>query len=388
VSGALPAPSLGERPSLIAALRARSVSPAAVDALLADRQVPVVEGPRCTFLWRGDADSVAVEHRVLGLPVPLTMHRLRGSDLWFVTAGFPRGSRVEYRILVRHGDRVESTLDPLNPRTARGPTSQMSVLEAQGYATPDWTQHDPFATPGQLKELRLSSRALRRHASVILYAPARVLPGRRYPLLVMHDGKEFLEYSAFGTVLDNLMHRELMAKCFVACTHPNDRMREYTANAAHTRFINNELVPELERTLPVGGEARYRVLCGASLGAVASLAAAVRRPGMYGGLLLESGSFRSILPHGLPALASAARMVRMLQTKPRRVVDRIFQTYGSYEPLAEPNRAMTPVLERMSDELRVVEGLDGHNWTNWRDRLLEGLGWLLPPERFADAEPA
>ena len=36
--------------------------------------------------------------------------------------------------------------------------------------------------------------------------------------------------------------------------------------------------------------------------------------------------------------------------------------------------------QRLAGEVRVVEGLDGHNWTNWRDRLLDGLAWLLPGE--------
>ena len=34
--------------------------------------------------------------------------------------------------------------------------------------------------------------------------------------------------------------------------------------------------------------------------------------------------------------------------------------------------------EQMTETLKVVEGLDGHNWINWRDRLLDGLGWLFP----------
>jgi enterochelin esterase-like enzyme len=74
------------------------------------------------------------------------------------------------------------------------------------------------------------------------------------------------------------------------------------------------------------------------------------------------------------------RFVNRVRARPQRVVDRIFLTYGAFEPLAEPDRAMAEVLERMTGELRVVEAPDGHNWINWRDRLLDGLGWLLPGE--------
>jgi enterochelin esterase family protein len=72
--------------------------------------------------------------------------------------------------------------------------------------------------------------------------------------------------------------------------------------------------------------------------------------------------------------------VNKVRARPERVVDRIFMTYGAFEPLAEPDRAMVEVLRKMTGEMRVVEALDGHNWINWRDRLLEGLGWLFPGE--------
>jgi enterochelin esterase-like enzyme len=29
----------------------------------------------------------------------------------------------------------------------------------------------------------------------------------------------------------------------------------------------------------------------------------------------------------------------------------------------------------------VVESLDGHTWTGWRDHLRDGLSWLFPGEK-------
>ena len=74
------------------------------------------------------------------------------------------------------------------------------------------------------------------------------------------------------------------------------------------------------------------------------------------------------------------RFVNSVRARPKQVTDRVFLTFGAFEPLAVPDRAMVEVLRRMCAELRVVEGLDGHNWINWRDRLLDGLGWLFPGE--------
>ena len=344
--------------------------------------MPLVEGSASTFLFVGGADAVAVEHGVVGIERPLPMRRLRGTDLWYATIELPRGARVEYRLLVRHGDHVESILDPLNPRERTGPASHMSVLEADGYAAPWWTRPDNGAVPGELTELTLPSRALRRDAHVTVYSPARMRADDRLPLVVLHDGGDFINHADIGLVLDNLMDARLVADCVVAMTHPGDRLKEYGAGAAHSRFLTAELVPELEKRLPLRGEPAGRILAGASFGAIASLTAAVRAPGFYGGLLLQSPSFLFTLVgrshEGGPAFEPVVRFVNGIRADPQLVTEKIAVTYGAFEHAAHRILAMVDTLEHMADEVRVVESLDGHTWVGWRDRMLDGLGWLLP----------
>ncbi len=368
----------------LARLRSEGNTPEAIDSLLRENRIPLVEGSTCTFLWRGQADWVGIEHRTMGIPIPLPLRRLKGTDLWHVSVELPRAARIQYRILVRRRGHDESMNDPLNPRVVGDAIGSQSVLETEGYVTPDWTYPDPSAVAGEYVDLQLPSRALRRDAHVTLYIPSRMRRDRRMPLLVVHDGGDFLNYSSMGTVLDNLMHRRLMADCVVAFTYPGDRLREYAASAAHSRFLTTELVPQIEGRLQLRGDPRSRVLMGASFGGVAALSAAVRAPGFYGGLLLESPSLR-FTEASAPAtfgdvFEPVVRFVNAVRANPKKVTDRLFLTYGAFEPLAVPDRAMTEVLGRMTDEMRVVEALDGHNWINWRDRLLDGLGWLFPGE--------
>lgn len=375
-----PGPARGQR--ALTRLRTEGSSPERIDQLLREQRIPIVEGSTCTFLWRGEADWVGIEHRMTAVPIPLPLRRLKGTDLWYASVELPRGARIQYRILVRRGDEIESMDDPLNPRVAGDPIGSQSVLEADGYVTPDWTYPDPAAVPGELVDLRIASRALRREAHVTLYIPSRMRRDRRMPLMVVHDGGDFLRYSSMATVLDNLMHRRLMADCVVAFTHPGDRLREYAASAAHSRFLTTELVPQIEGSLQLVGEPRGRVLMGASFGGVAALAAAVRAPGFYGALLLESPSLR-FTEATAPAtfggvFEPVVRFVNSVRARPEKVTKSIFLTFGAFEPLAVPDRAMVEVLERMCDELRVVEALDGHNWISWRDRLRDGLAWLFP----------
>ena len=76
------------------ALRAGRPDAAAVDAFLAGREAPIVEGPRCTFLFRGEADAVHLAQRVHGLPELIPLRRVHGTDLWYLVLELPTGSRV------------------------------------------------------------------------------------------------------------------------------------------------------------------------------------------------------------------------------------------------------------------------------------------------------
>ena len=365
----------------------RPQDPAIIDRFLARHDVPIVEGARCTFLYRGDADKVSLAHRVVGLPGRIPLRRLHRTDLWYVVVELPAGSRVEYQLEVTGGGRTERINDPLNPRLAHSPVGSSSVCYASGYEVPEWTRPDPDARPGSLIDARVPSRALRRECAVTLYLPARVLRNSRYPLLVVHDGADYLKYASAKTVLDNLIHRLDMAETIVAFTSPGDRLTEYANSAAHARYLTAELVPRLEAEYPLAGTPARRCLMGASFGAVAALSAAFRYPRSYGSLLLQSGSFVFTdigTDHGGgPAFEPVVKFVNRYRAVPRKVADRVFVSCGVYEPLIVPNRSMVPTFDAAGMDVRYAEARDGHSWENWRDRLREGLSWIFPgPQKF------
>ncbi len=360
---------------------------AAVDRFLKRQQVPIIEGPRCTFLYRGEADEVFLIHRIFGLPDHLPLRRLYGTDLWYVVLELPEGSRVEYQLEVARGGQRERINDPLNPRLAHSPVGSSSVCYAHGYQIPDWTVFDPEARAGSLVDMVVPSRALRRDGQVTLYLPARFRRTARYPLLIVHDGGDYLRYASAKTVLDNLIHRLDVAEIVAAFVYPGDRLAEYANSAAHARYLTAELLPRLEAELPLAGRPSGRCLMGASFGAVAALSAAYRYPEVYGSLLLQSGSFVFTdigQKHGGgPAFEPVVRFVNRYRAAPRRVADRAFVSCGVYEPLIVPNRSMVPVFESAGMTVRYVEARDGHSWENWRDRLQEGLSWIFPgPQKY------
>jgi enterochelin esterase family protein len=365
----------------------RPLDGAAVDRFLARHEVPVVEGARCTFLYRGEADEVFLIHRIFGLPDHLALRRLRGTDLWYLVLELPEGSRVEYQLEVVRGGQHERFNDPLNPRLAHSPVGSSSVCYAHGRVVPDWTGFDPEARPGALVDMMVPSRALRRDCRVTLYLPARFRRTTTYPLLIVHDGGDYLGYAAAKTVLDNLIHRLDVAELVAAFVYPGDRLAEYANSAAHARFLTAELLPRLEAELPLSAPPGARCLMGASFGAVAALATAYRHPDVYGSLLLQSGSFVFTdigTDHGGgPPFEPVVRFMNRYRAAPRRVADRVFVSCGVYEPLIVRNRSMVPVFEAAGMTVRYTEARDGHSWENWRDQLRDGLSWIFPgPQKF------
>jgi enterochelin esterase-like enzyme len=377
------APARSLRKLAINRLKERApVDSTAIDRFLTRNEVPIVEGTRCTFLYRGEADEVFLVQRIVGLPDRMPMRKLWGSDLWYLVLELPHGSRVEYQIEVQRGNYHERFNDPLNPRIAHSPMGSSSVCHATGYVTPDWALPDPDARPGELTELIVQSTALRRACELTLYLPARFRRTATYQLLVVHDGADFLKYASAKTVLDNLIHRLEVAEIVVAFLDPRDRLTEYANSPAHSRFVTKELVPRLEVELPLAANRSGRCLLGSSFGAVASLSAAYRSPDVYGSLVFMSGSFVftdiGTNHGGGPVFDPVVNFVNKYRTRPRRVADRLFVTCGIYEPLIVPNRSMVPTFESAGMEVRYVEARDGHNWENWRDRMRDALSYVYP----------
>jgi len=371
-------------------LQRSPLSPSSIDAFLQRHEFPIVEGRQVTFVYRGPATGVFLQHWVQALPQQQPFERVRGADLWYLTLELPRNSRIEYKIGLAQGGPTDASghpqnlrliQDPLNPHRAHDPYGANSVVHTEGHEVPDWTQPDPEARTGEIVEHTIQSAAFGEARPVKVYLPARYRASRDYRLLVVHDGDDFLRFASLQTVLDNLIHRFEIPPLIVALIQSPDRSREYADDPRHADFLVDELVPHLEEAYPVSREPADRGLLGASLGAVAALSTAWRHPGAFGNLLLQSGSFAftDIGEHDAgPAMDRVVKFVNGFRDNPGRPAERVFVSCGTYEALIYYNRSLIPLLQSTGMAVRYVEARDGHNWENWRDRLREGLSWLFP----------
>ena len=359
----------------------KNLTPGLLTQFLREHEFPIIEEHTATFAFVGEAEAVSLRHWIHGLPASQPFKRLMGSPLWYHVMDVPEGSRIEYKIEVTQRGQSRWVIDPLNPHQARDPYGANSVLLGPRYEHPTWAEADKEARTGSIETHRIDSKHLDGNREFRVYLPARFRRRRRYPLLVVHDGDDYLRFSNLQTVLDNLIHRLEIPSMIVALTNPVGRLTEYAAGRAHAAFVAKELVPWLEDTYPLLEDPAQRGLMGASFGAVQTLATALYQPGVFGNLLLQSGSFAfsDIGKHWRgPAFEPVVKFMNGYRATPKKPAPRAFVSCGMYESLIYENRSMVPLFERTGLNVRYVESRDGHNWENWRDRLREGLSWLFP----------
>ncbi|HEY4646916.1 MAG TPA: alpha/beta hydrolase-fold protein [Steroidobacteraceae bacterium] len=353
----------------------------AIDNFISSNSFPLVDPSGVTFVYRGEADSVLLRCWIHGLPTAQPLERMAQTDLWVLRIDLRPNSRIEYKFEIVRGERNEWITDPLNPHKAVDPFGANSVCQGFGYQRPLWTLADPQSRAGTLEELRLDSASLGAVRRLFAYLPARFRRTRRYPLLIVHDGEDYLRFADLKTVLDNLIHRLEIPPLIVCLTQSADRLREYSGDDRHARFLSDEVLPLMREKFPLLEEPAGRGLMGASFGAVASLHAAWRNPGLFGRLLLQSGSFAfSDIGHHrrTHVFDPVVRFVNEFRAQPGLPSARMYLSCGIYESLIYENRSIVPLLTEQAIQVRYEEVRDGHNWENWRDRLRAGLSWLFP----------
>ncbi|MEM7160447.1 MAG: alpha/beta hydrolase-fold protein [Myxococcota bacterium] len=353
----------------------------AISGFIRERSFPLIEGDRATFVFRGHADAVNLRHWIYGLESSQPFTRVHDTDLWYHVHEMPPGSRVEYKLEIVRGDHHEWIRDPFNPHLAQDPFGANSVCSGSGYERPHWTFADPESRPGHIEDLWLTETPFGEPRRVSVYLPARFRPTRRYPLLIVHDGGDYLRYAALKEILDNLIHRLEVAPVIAALTHPGDRMIEYPDDPRHAAFLAEHVLPAMEERYPLMPAPATRGLMGASFGAVASLSTAWRHPGKFGRLLLQSGSFAftDIGNHKRgPAFDRVVEFVNAFRDAPGRPSEQVYLSCGMYESLIYENRSLVPLLQTTGMDCRYEWVRDGHNWENWRDRMQAGLSYLFP----------
>src|SRR4051794_37420498 len=167
----------------------------------------------------------------------------------------------------------------------------------------------------------------------------------------------------------------------VALLSPGEaRDERYAANPAYAAALVDEVIPALTAEL----ETAYRpVLLGQSLGALAALHVAWTAPGVFAGLMLQSGSFftarldpqESGYAHFDQVSGFVATVMAAQQAAPS--APDVTMTCGTAEENLANNLALRDHLREVGLNVSWGEARQGHTWTCWRDCLDPHLADLL-----------
>jgi enterochelin esterase family protein len=315
-------------------------------------------------------------------PRALDFVRAPQARTWTLDLALPEADRLEYLLELtdRNGDRHVGP-DPTNQLRARGPFGDKSVVELPGYRPPGWLGEDD--PPGDLHVVEVESTVLRTTLEVPIWSATGAGAAEPLPLLLVHDGPEYAEYSHLLRYLDWAWAEGQVPTMRAALLPPpGDRNQSYSAAASYARALAWEIVPALTELAPARDDRPMRVGMGASLGALALLHAQRLHPQAFGGLFLQSGSyFRQRFD---PQESGFVRFRRITRFVGEILGDRgwfepipVKMTCGTVEENLDNNRAVAAALAEHGYDVDFVENRDAHNWTAWRDTFDPHLAGLL-----------
>jgi enterochelin esterase family protein len=330
---------------------------------------------------RRELERVRLLHE-LHRPRAVDFERRPRARTWTLDLPRPDADRLEYLLELTYRDgRVEVVPDPANPLRAPGPFGEKSVVELPGYRPPAWLEADE--PPGDVDAVEVESRVLRTTLEISIWSATGAGAGEPLPLLVVHDGPEYAEYSSLLRYLDYAWGEgDVPTMRAALLPPPGDRNQSYSAATRYARALVWEIVPALTELAPAPDERAMRVGMGASLGALALLHAHRLHPQSFGGLFLQSGSYfrQRFDPHE----AGFVRFRRISRFVGEILGDRgwfepvpVKMTCGTVEENLANNRAVAAALAEHGYEVDLVENRDAHNWTAWRDTLDPHLADLL-----------
>lgn len=223
-----------------------------------------------------------------------------------------------------------------------------------------------------------------------LYVPAQYHPSKPACVIVFQDGKGYVSdngHSRVPTVMDNLIDQGAMPVTIGIFINPGvvpttkvgaqgrrNRSFEYDSlGDRYTRFLLEEILPEVGKHYNLVDQAEGRAVCGISSGGICAFTVAWQRPDQFSKVISYVGSFTNIRGgHVYPAL------IRKTEPKPIRVflqegVNDLDNLHGSW-PLA--NRQMAAALKFAGYDYRFEMGDGGHNGRHGGAILPDMLRWI------------
>ena len=223
---------------------------------------------------------------------------------------------------------------------------------------------------------------------------------RHYPVLYLNDGQNLFDRAtAFGGVewqvdetADRLIRQEVIPPLIVVGIDnaQNDRIKEYLPYRSfhppvlrpqgkrYPGFLMDEVMPFVLERYRIASGPENTGLGGSSLGALISLYTVIKRPGVFGQLLLESPSLffssRKILKQSWHVQRWPAKIFLAVGTREAGREDKDWQVVQDVRELGRSLR--TAGLDESRLLVKIDEGAT-HNEREWAKRFPDALSFLF-----------
>lgn len=223
-----------------------------------------------------------------------------------------------------------------------------------------------------------------------VYVPAQYKADQPACVMVFQDGGGPKNW--VPTVFDNLIARGEMPVTvgifinpgtFPADNNRSNRSIEYdTLSDAYVRFLTEEILPEVEKTVKLRRDAASRAICGVSSGGICAFTAAWQRPDQFNKVASFVGSFVNLQggKTGIEGGHNYPTLIRKTKGSPKPI--RVFQGDGANDldnpfgnwPLA--NMEMDKALSWAGYDHKFVFGQGFHGDRQMRAIFPDTLKWL------------
>ena len=262
-----------------------------------------------TMLWRATEETRNVFVFRLG-DVSKPMTRLLDTDLWYKTFRLQKGARFIYQFATNLPDpkewrgitRFEGALrnDPLNPFQFTEHYNEFNPYEGNSFSAVElpsaeqqsWTIVRPNVPAGRVQRDKFTSKLLGNERPIWIYTPhGYATDKKRYGLLVLTDGGQYVNTVRVATTLDNLIAAGLIPPLVAVMVENPDRWRELSCNSTYADFLAQEIVPWARANYHATDRPEQTIIGGASQGGLQAAFVGLKHSEVFGNVLSQSGAF-------------------------------------------------------------------------------------------------
>lgn len=345
--------------------------------------------------------------------------RIENTDIFYKSFIVLNGTRTIYTIsknnslkFNRFYDNLMDNLDTLSPdpynpkrftqryrREGQLFVVEYSVLEMPDAIPQKYVEQKKDVIPGNLNAVDFHSNILNTKRKIWIYTPNNSDSyDKPLHLLIIFDGKAFIEFTKAPLVLDNLLAENKIPPSIAIFIHNYSgfsRGKDLLCQPQFTDFVVKELVPWAHENYNISSNPAHSVLVGSSSGGLAASYIGFKHPEMFRNILSQSGYYQ--WSPGIPWFQLSLQFygndyVRWWSKEEEKEEEWLTKQYLQKEKLDLKfylnvgnleTRAIKPIqnFHKMLQEKGYThfykEFPGGHEYIAWQTYLSEGLKYLI-----------